>query len=43
VKIERNCVRIGIEAPGTTPIVREELLLDADHREARLAWTTSEA
>ncbi len=43
VKIERNCVRIGIEAPGSTTILREELLLDAEDREARLAWTASEA
>ena len=42
VKIERNCVRIGIEAPGTTGIVREELLLDAEDREARKAWTSSD-
>lgn len=42
VKIERNCVRIGIEAPGSTPIVREELLLDAEEVEARQAWVTSE-
>ena len=43
VKIERNCVRIGIEAPGTTPIVREELLLDAEEVEARAVWMASEA
>lgn len=43
VKIERNCVRIGIEAPNSTPIVREELLLDVEDLEARLAWSTSEA
>lgn len=42
VKIERNCVRIGIEAPHSTPIVREELLLDAEHRAARDAWEASE-
>ncbi len=38
VKIDKNCVRIGIEAPDSTPIVREELLLDADHRAAKHAW-----
>jgi len=43
VKIDRNCVRIGIEAPNSTPIVREELLLDADEVEAREAWMASEA
>ena len=26
VKIDRNQVRIGIEAPGTVPIYREEIL-----------------
>jgi carbon storage regulator len=43
VKIDRNCVRIGIEAPGTTPIVREELILDAELQEARNAWMAVEA
>ncbi len=43
VKIDRNCVRIGIEAPKSTPIIREELLLDADEVEAREAWMASEA
>ena len=42
VKIERNCVRIGIEAPSSTGIVREELLLDAEDREARKAWSLSD-
>lgn len=43
VKIERNCVRIGIEAPGSTPIVREELLLDVEDQQAREAWEASHA
>lgn len=43
VKIDRNCVRIGIEAPGTTPIVREELLFDVEEQEAREAWMAAEA
>jgi carbon storage regulator len=30
VKIDRNQVRIGIEAPGHVPVYREELLRD-DH------------
>ena len=43
VKIERNGVRIGIEAPGSTTIVREELLLDAEHRAAKAAWAACDA
>lgn len=43
VKIDRNSVRLGIEAPGTTTIVREELLLDAEDRAAKSAWVASEA
>ena len=39
VKVERNHVRIGIEAPGDVVVVREELLHDSEHREARAAWT----
>jgi carbon storage regulator len=42
VKVERNHVRIGIEAPGDVVVVREELLHDAEHREARAAWDSSE-
>lgn len=38
LKIERNAVRIGIEAPASIPIVREELILDAEDRAARTAW-----
>jgi carbon storage regulator len=38
LKIERNAVRLGIEAPGSISIVREELLLDAEERSARTDW-----
>ena len=43
VKVERNHVRLGIEAPADVIVVREELLHDAEHREARAAWEASEA
>ena len=43
VKIERNCVRIGIEAPGTTMIVREELIQDAEDVAAKAAWAACDA
>lgn len=33
VKIDRNQVRIGIEAPGNVPVYREELL-NAEHHHA---------
>jgi carbon storage regulator len=42
VKVERNHVRLGIEAPGDVVVVREELLHDTEHREARKAWEASE-
>lgn len=42
VKIDRNHVRVGIEAPSATLIVREELLLDAEVREAKAAWNVEE-
>jgi carbon storage regulator len=42
VKVERNHVRLGIEAPADVVVVREELLHDPEHREARAAWDSSE-
>ncbi len=44
VKIERNGVRLGIEAPASVPIVREELLLALDPEEsaARAVWDAPE-
>ena len=42
VKVERNQVRLGIEAPSDVVVVREELLHDDDHREARAAWEASD-
>lgn len=41
VKIDRNGVRLGIEAPEGVTILREELLLDAEDRSARQAWDAS--
>lgn len=44
VKIDRSHVRIGIEAPKTTPIIREELIVELDESKvedeslAYLAW-----
>lgn len=40
VKIDRNQVRIGIEAPGHIPVYREEILplhVDAPRQEAEAA------
>ena len=42
VKVDRNQVRLGIEAPDDVLIVREELVHDAEVREARTAWETAE-
>lgn len=42
VRIDRNQVRLGIEAPPHIPVLREELYLDAEDRAARLAWEASE-
>ena len=36
VKIDRNQVRIGIEAPGHVPIYREEILPVRDRTEAEV-------
>jgi carbon storage regulator len=41
VKIDRNGVRLGIEAPNGVSILREELLRDADERDARQEWEAS--
>ncbi len=40
VKVERNGVRLGIEAPNRVPILREELLVEveAEERDAQAAW-----
>jgi carbon storage regulator len=45
VKVERNHVRLGIEAPSDVVVVREELLHDHDdeHNQARAAWDASES
>lgn len=43
VKVERNHVRLGIEAPDDVVVVREELLHDDEHRQARAAWESSES
>lgn len=41
VKVDRNQVRLGIEAPDDIMIVREELVSDPEVREARTAWELS--
>ncbi|WP_435017074.1 carbon storage regulator CsrA [Tundrisphaera sp. TA3] len=45
VKIDRNQVRLGIEAPEDVLIVRNELMHpeEEEAREARLAWEASES
>lgn len=42
VKVDRNQVRLGIEAPPDVLIVRDELASDPETREARSAWESSE-
>jgi carbon storage regulator len=42
VKVDRNQVRIGIEAPPDVMIVRDELVADPEVREARSAWDLSD-
>ncbi len=42
VKVDRNQVRLGIEAPPDVLIVRDELVTDAEAHEARSAWDSSE-
>ena len=43
VKVDRNQVRIGIEAPPDVMIVRDELINDAEMQAARSAWDASDA
>jgi carbon storage regulator len=43
VRIDRNQVRLGIEAPPHVSVLREELQLDADDRAAQAAWRASDA
>ncbi len=42
VKVDRNQVRLGIEAPHDVLIVRDELVNDPEAREARSAWDSSD-
>ncbi len=42
VKVDRNQVRLGIEAPPDVMIVRDELVHDAEAHEARSAWDLSD-
>jgi carbon storage regulator len=41
VKLDKNQVRLGIEAPQGVTIIREELLDDVDDLDARKAWRES--
>jgi carbon storage regulator len=42
VKVDRNQVRLGIEAPDNVMIVRDELVNDPEVHEARSAWDLSD-
>ena len=42
VKVDRNQVRLGIEAPPDVMIVRDELVSDPETTEAKAAWEQSE-
>ena len=42
VKVDRNQVRLGIEAPADVMIVRDELVADPEVHEARSAWDLSD-
>ncbi len=42
VKVDRNQVRLGIEAPPDVAIVRDELVADPEASEARSAWESSD-
>lgn len=41
VRIDRNQVRLGIEAPKHVPVLRQELQDEEEH-EARAAWRSSD-
>jgi carbon storage regulator len=41
VKLDKNQVRLGIEAPQGVTIIREELLDDVNDLDARRAWRES--
>lgn len=38
LKIERSCVRLGLVAPDGVSILREELIIDREDRDAKRAW-----
>ncbi len=42
VRVDRNQVRLGIEAPPHVTVLREELQLDSEDRAARDAWRASD-
>jgi carbon storage regulator len=42
VKVDRNQVRLGIEAPADVMIIRDELATDPEAHEARSAWESSD-
>jgi carbon storage regulator len=42
LKVDRNCVRIGIEAPGDVPIFRQELL-DGRHESGSVSPVSGSA
>lgn len=43
IRVDRNQVRLGIEAPPHITVLREELQLDAEERAAQKAWQASDA
>lgn len=43
IRVDRNQVRLGIEAPPHITVLREELCLEADERAAQKAWRESDA
>lgn len=42
VRIDRNQVRLGIEAPPDVTVLREELQLDSEDIAAQQAWNQSD-